>query len=244
MAEFRKVGIVGALEREIRPLMKGCERVKRSHQGRGFVFLESDNRVAVCGGIGAEAARRASEALIALYNPGLLVSAGFAGALDGSLKVGDLFCPTVVIDAADGSRSEAGGSSGQLVSFGSVAGVQQKAKLAKAYQAQAVDMESAAVAHCAGLHGIAFAAVKAISDDCEFEMPDLQRFIANDGSFASARFAMHALVRPWLWKSTWQLAANSARASRALQTHFREWEGTQAGNSVDAGIGLTVKTKC
>ncbi len=53
-----------------------------SYDGRSFVFFERDDMVVVCGGIGVEAARRAAEAVIALYHPALLQSVGFAGALD------------------------------------------------------------------------------------------------------------------------------------------------------------------
>ncbi len=54
--------------------------------------------------------------------------------------------PRLVIDAADGSRSDSGNGEGVLVSFGEVADPEQKASLAKAYGADVVDMEAAAVA--------------------------------------------------------------------------------------------------
>ena len=62
----------------------------------------------VCSGIGREAARRATEAIINLYAPVLVQSVGFAGALDPTLKVGTVLTPVCVIDAKDGSRIEAG----------------------------------------------------------------------------------------------------------------------------------------
>ena len=77
-----------------------------STRAASFVFFEQDEIVVVCGGIGAEPARRAAEAVIALYRPALVQSVGFAGALDATLRVGDIFCPAEVIDARDGSRVE------------------------------------------------------------------------------------------------------------------------------------------
>ncbi|PYV93406.1 MAG: hypothetical protein DMG90_02175 [Acidobacteria bacterium] len=151
MPESRKIGMVAALEREIRPLIASYNHVKRSYQDRTYSFFESDRVAAVCGGIGPEAARRATEAMIAIYKPEMVVSAGFAGGLDYTLHIGDVFCPELVIDASDGSRIEAGGRSGQLVTFGSIAGSQQKAKLANAYQAQAVAGER--VPGTSGRHG-------------------------------------------------------------------------------------------
>jgi adenosylhomocysteine nucleosidase len=143
-------------------------------------------------------------------------SVGFAGALDQSLRVGQLFEPRQVIDASDGSRADTGSGSGTLVSFSSVASTDQKSRLATAYLAQAVDMEAAAVAKSAEAHGLRFTAVKVISDDASFAMPPTERFVANDGGFRSGAFAFHAAVRPWLWSSVFRLARNSTRASREL----------------------------
>src|SRR6476620_6213753 len=49
-------------------------------------------------GIGPEAARRATEAVIQLYAPIMVQSVGFAGALDSTLKAGTVLTPICVID--------------------------------------------------------------------------------------------------------------------------------------------------
>src|SRR5208282_4297263 len=151
-----KVAIIAALHREVRSLVKKWASMQHEHQGRKFTFFEQDESVVVCGGIGVEAARRAAEAVIALYQPARLESVGFAGALDRSLHVGDLFTPSAVIDARDGSRVFVAGTDSRksLVTFMSVAGAQKKRYLAEAFKAQAVDMEAAAVAVAAVAHGI------------------------------------------------------------------------------------------
>src|SRR5215468_9102560 len=64
-----ELAIVAALEREILPLVRNWRVHEREHSGRRFRFFESEHCVAVAGGIGAEAARRASVAVIALYAP-------------------------------------------------------------------------------------------------------------------------------------------------------------------------------
>ena len=104
MPSTAKVAIVAALEREVRPLIKQWRSVERDYDGRKYKFFENDRAVLVCSGIGAEAARRATEAIIKLYAPVLVQSAGFAGALDPTLKVGTVLTPICVIDAKDGSR--------------------------------------------------------------------------------------------------------------------------------------------
>jgi adenosylhomocysteine nucleosidase len=226
-----KVAIIAALEREIAGLTRRWRRAPRDYEGRTFVFFESDEMVAVCGGIGLDAARRAAEAAIALYHPMLLLSAGFAGALDPTLHVGDVFGASVVIDARDGSRIEIAAGENILVSFMAVAGAEQKSALARAYSAQAIDMEAAAVAAAARAHGIPFGAVKVISDVANFEMPQTARFIDAQGRFRTAAFALFVSLRPWLWPRVTRLARNSSQAAAALTEHLQQFQRTLTESS-------------
>jgi len=216
-----KIAAVAALEREVRGLIKNCTRAPREYDGRKFMFFEQQEMVIVCGGIGLEAARRAAEAVIALYHPALVLSVGFAGALHAGLQVGDVFSPGVVLDARDGSRFEIDGGKGLLVTFMAVAGSKQKAHLAEAYNAQAVDMEAAAVAAAARVHGIQFAATKVVSDGLDFDMPETARFIGPQGEFRTASFALFVALRPWLWGRVAILARNSNEAARILAGHLK-----------------------
>jgi adenosylhomocysteine nucleosidase len=218
-----KVAIIAALEREINGLIKGWRRVEREYEGRSLVFFESDEMVVVEGGIGLEAARRAAEAVIALYHPTLLQSVGFAGALSHGLHVGDILVPSIVVDARDGSRIGIDGGDRQttLVSFMAVAGAEQKKNLAQAYAAQAVDMEAAAVAAAARVHGIRFSVTKVISDGLEFELTETARFIDPTGRFRTASFATFVALRPWLWRRVAQLGRNSRKAANLLGGHLR-----------------------
>ena len=232
-----RVAIVAALEREIRPLVKRWRINNRECGGRNLKIFENDRAVLVCGGIGAEAARRACESVITLYQPHLVISAGFAGALDPELEVGCVLKPRLVIDARDGSRTEAGSGRGVLVSFDAVANPDQKVKLRKAYCADAVDMEAAAVARGASAHGVPFAALKAISDEASFAMMPMNNFIANGGQFQSGRFVAFAAVRPWLWLRVMRLRANTDKASRAL-CRILEEHTSGAENSEKSESGL------
>jgi adenosylhomocysteine nucleosidase len=217
---MRDIALIAALEREVRPLVKSWRRVDREHAGRRFCFFESENCVAVCGGMGPEAARRAAEAATVLYAPRALYSVGFAGALNATLRVGRVIEPRYVVDAGDGSRIDAQAGSGTLVSFASVAGKEQKIKLANAYGAEAVDMEAAAVARAAEAHGLRFATVKVISDELGFPMLDVAPFTSPDGKFREATLVIHAALRPRLWPSLIRLARNSVEASRALSEYL------------------------
>ncbi len=210
-----KVAIVAAMEREIAPLVKDWPTVTKQYDGRSYKFCEKSPMVLICGGIGSEAARRAAEAVINLYHPARIISAGFAGGLESKLETGHMLTPRYVIDAKDGSRTDSGTGEGVLITYESVADVEQKAKLANAYGAHAVDMEAAAVARSAEAHGIKFLACKAISDKSDSRLPPIMRFVKN-GQFRTGGFIVHVAIRPWLWPAVIKLARNSAVASKVL----------------------------
>jgi adenosylhomocysteine nucleosidase len=232
-----KIAIVAALKREVKPLIRNWPSRERDHDGRKFKFFEKDDAVLVCGGIGSEATRRATEAIIALYAPAVVYSVGFAGALQPGSKVGDIVLPRRVLDVRDGSSSDTGEGDATLITITSVADRKQKAQLAASYNAIAADMEAAYVARGAQARGVRFAAVKVISDEIGFAMPPMQRFIAAGGSFETSRFVRFALARPWLWPALLRLAGNSSRAAQALSSylqHMIEKSTPQADASSEA----------
>jgi adenosylhomocysteine nucleosidase len=237
-----RLAIVAALEREIKPLVKNWRIVERDHEGKKrFKFFEDGAAtVLVCGGIGEHAARRATEAVINLYQPEIVQSVGFAGALDSRLTVGQVFSPSRVIDGKDGSSTRVENGNGALLSFHSIAGAEQKSKLARAYGAQAIDMEAAAVAKTAESHGIRFAATKVISDEFDFEMPSLDRFITHDGQFQPGRFAAFVAVRPWLWVRVIGLGRKSAKAAQALCHELQRQQNAGLETQPELGRSLRV----
>ncbi len=211
-----KIALVAALEREIRPLVRDWPIEARQYDGRSFKFFVQRDAVAVCGGIGAEAARRATQAVIELYRPERVLSVGFAGALVPELRVGDIVTPAKVVDNRDSGSAVCGGGKGVLVSSPVVADPAAKRKLAAAFNACAVDMEAAAVAKGASARGVRFAAVKTVSDELDFEVPVVDSAFGSDGRFHTGRFVLYVAVRPWLWLRVIRLGRNSARASEAL----------------------------
>src|ERR1700730_3740621 len=120
--QAREVAIVVALEREVSPIIRHWNLEEREYNGQKFKFFENDRAVIVCGGIGKQAARRATEAVISLYRPQAIISAGFAGALVPDLKVGTPLLVRKVIDAADGSSYDFEGGNSILMTVNEVAG--------------------------------------------------------------------------------------------------------------------------
>jgi adenosylhomocysteine nucleosidase len=226
-----KIAIVGALERELHPLVKNWQRTTVEHEGRKFTFYESSYAVVVCAGIGPEAGRRGAQAIIVQYAPTIIISAGIAGALVPELKVGETIFPAMIVDTRDGSRREtaiqtspvSSTAVGRTIVASSthIAGREQKERLARSYGAHAVDMEGAAVACAAQAHNLPFLAIKSISDEYDFDLPDLEKFIRG-AEFQTARFAVYVAVRPWLWLRVMRLARNTRMASENLCAWLRE----------------------
>lgn len=223
-----RVAIIAAMEREVAPLIRGWRVREINHGGRQYRLFENGNAVLICGGIGMEAARRATEAVIEAAHPARVMSVGFAGALNSAIKVAEVIEPRMVVNAADGVRTETGSGQGTLVSYAAVADPDQKQRLSKAYAAAAVDMEAAAVAQGAQARGVEFAVLKAISDAVDFAMPPTEGFVSRDGQFRTGRFALYVAVRPWLWGRTITLGRNSVKASRALCSAIEKYLGRES----------------
>src|SRR5258708_15398035 len=81
-------------------------------------------------------------------------------------------------------------------------------------------MEAAGVAAAARAHNVKFGAIKVISDESNFEMPQMARFIDPQGGFRTASFALFVTLRPRLWARVVTLASNSRKAARALGKHL------------------------
>jgi len=217
-----KFGIVAAMEREIGPWAKQSKRLRVAGD---VIFYEAGNAVAVCGGIGGRAASRAAEQIVDAYQPAVLVSAGFAGALKNELRVADLFLPSEVVDLESSRRFPTGKGEGILATSSTILSKAQKAQLAST-GATAVDMEAAAVAEVAQRRGLEFMAIKVISDELDFDLPEMDGFVNAGGKFRAAQFIAHVALRPRMWPVVRKLATNTARAadalSHALDTLLRE----------------------
>jgi adenosylhomocysteine nucleosidase len=221
-----KIAIIAAMEREIAPLARGWQRGTLSSGERKFMVFERDGVVVALSGIGCANAELAARAVVAQYRPTFLMSAGLAGALIRSLKVGSVFTPSVVVDAAEETeyRCTADGnhvSGGVLVSAGEIAGAEAKRELVNRFHGLVVDMEAAGVARVAQQEQIGFRCVKAISDEADFVMPPMGQFLNAAGEFQSGKFALWAALRPWQWMKVVALARNSKRATESLCNRLR-----------------------
>jgi adenosylhomocysteine nucleosidase len=106
-----RIAIIAALPGELKPLVKGWQRVATKDRGtkKWILSRDADTWIAVCAGMGADAARRAY-ANAAVDGPlDILLSVGWAGSLDPAVGPGTVQVPTVVIDAQTGERFQTQG---------------------------------------------------------------------------------------------------------------------------------------
>jgi adenosylhomocysteine nucleosidase len=205
--------IIAALPREVSALVKGWER--RELPG-GVVIYINGHAVVACAGMGAARAALAVEAAMAAVPVTALISVGLAGACDPALDVGEIVRAGVVIDGRTGERFDSAEFEQVLVTSDAIASVGEKSRLRAMFGAAAVDMEAAAVARLARVHGLKFKAIKAILDEADFEVGDLSRFSSVDGQFREGAFALHVALRPALWGKVISLGRNSSKALAAL----------------------------
>jgi adenosylhomocysteine nucleosidase len=208
----RPVAIVAAMRMELSPLLGNL----RARQVNGVALFELDQAVVAVGGIGEKCARHAAEVAIEYAQPGLLLSAGIAGAISPRLKVGEVGRIREVVNVATGDRYPTRGGEWMLATSRDISDAAEKQKLLAKYGADVVDMEGAAVAQVAKERGLEFAALKSISDDDRFAMPPLMRFVDEDGRFSNGRFLLYVALRPKWWPVLNKIRANTAIASANL----------------------------
>jgi adenosylhomocysteine nucleosidase len=225
-----QVAIVAALPREIAGLVCGT-RADTALLKRGIRLHRIPGAVVVAAGMGAARVTLAVEAALAAErSTEMLVSMGLAGACAPKLQPGSVVEANVVVDARTGERFVSAAKAGvTLATIASIAGVEEKRRLFESYGAVMVDMEAATVARLALARGLAFRAIKGISDAHDFEMKELAAFADERGQFRTAAFALHTALRPATWGRTMRLGRDSAAAVRELERRVRMAVGLAAG---------------
>jgi adenosylhomocysteine nucleosidase len=216
MKEFP--AIIAALPREVSELVRRWQ--KQELPGKISVYTNGFAVVACAGMGGARAALAVEAAMATQVAAGrpvtALISVGLAGACDPALRVGEIVRAGVVVDSMSGERFGNAQFKQVLVTEPAIASAKEKQRLFASYSASAVDMEAATVARLARGHSLYFQAIKAISDEADFEMDGLADFATHDGQFRELAFGLHAAVRPHLWRKLIALGGNSGKAVRSL----------------------------
>jgi adenosylhomocysteine nucleosidase len=221
-----RTAIIAAMPGELKPLVHGWRRKRRNGVDLWRWRFDQGEWIAACAGAGVEAATRAFAEVERAFAEAekaspvdLVISAGWAGALNEELKPGRTYFVSGVIDARSGERFRPAiwHEERWLVTSPKVADAAEKQRLAAAYGAGLVDMEAAGVARLAQMRGIPFYCIKGVSDGYMDELPDFNRFISADGKFRLIRFILFALLRPWYWLALARMGENSRVAAESIE---------------------------
>jgi adenosylhomocysteine nucleosidase len=198
-------------------------------------------RVEVGGGDPAGAARAANR-LIAKQVIGL-ISFGLAGGLNPACRPGAVIIPAAVIDAGEAFNCDRallqllGGGNGKavLASQHIAETALEKHWLFNRSGADAVDLESGAVARAASAHGLAFAVLRAIADPAERDLPPAALMALNSaGDIKISAVLGSVLRRPGQIPALLEIARDAAKARAALIGKLREIEGIRASRPLPA----------
>lgn len=187
-----------------------------------------------CAGARSDRARREADRLIA-EGAEVLVSFGVAGGLDPRLRAGDLLLPNRVEPEegpsfatdqtlVEGLREAAGKiglTAGRGTLFGSdrvIAEVAEKAALHRKSGAEAVDMESLAVAQAAQAAGVPFLVIRAVIDSAGHALPSSVIGSTDEGGRSRGGLvAARLCVRPWQIPDISRLRARLILALETLE---------------------------
>jgi adenosylhomocysteine nucleosidase len=216
------VAIIAALPGELKPLVRGWRPVvTASRTIKKWVHGSTQGEcqwIAVCAGMGAQAAGRAFAAAEIEGTIDRVISTGWAGALNRQVSAPSTFIASSVIDAQTGERFDLAQTDRNmiLVSATHVVNETEKWRLAATYGGAMVDMESAAILRLATMRGIPVCCVKAISDDLGDTLPDFNPYIDRQGQLRATPFFMHVLCRPHTWAPLLRLGRLSTAGAHQL----------------------------
>lgn len=233
--------IIAALPSELKPLVGEWKREAAPRYVSLWTHTDADGDeiIAACAGMGANAARRAFAAAEQRGKLDLVLSVGLAGSTGLGLRLGEVSAVTEIIDAQTGERFSISHSDRKLrlATVVRTADAAEKKRLAATYASPLVDMEAATVARLAAMRDLPMCCVKAVSDASDAVLPDIDRFVDEEGQLQILRFVAHLAVRPKYWSAVAALAKGSKLASanltEALQQFLRhkDWAFTNSTGS-------------
>ncbi len=228
--------IIAAMPGELKPLVspRNGPRWLRLKASKGTVLWERTHAegrwIAGCSGMGGEPAMVTLREVERYAQVDAICSVGWAGALDREMSAASVWHVAQVIDTQTGERFRTAQQKGAqtdawpvLATSPRVADAAEKIRLAATYGARLVDMEAATLARVAEGRGIPFFCLKAVSDDADARLPDLNPFIRKTGRLRMVPFLVHVAARPATWNGMMRLGRFSAQAAVHLAEAVQLW---------------------
>jgi len=239
------IAILGAVSEEIAGIKREInisDRVGLDKSEAWFGKWQGKNIVLVRTGVGRKRAQNATQQVIDKFNPEVIISMGYAGALTEGLNVGDLFvASTILSPESDSTSFEMDGPKnfkwlelaqktpppenvklkiGRLITVDMVVHTPKaKKELGSRFRAEAVEMETLEIALLARVNQIAFISIRGISDAVNHELIDCSSFLGSDGELSKLRAGWYVLTHPKSLKNAFSLRSNTQIATQNL-TNF------------------------
>jgi adenosylhomocysteine nucleosidase len=220
------LAFVAAEAREFSGLLRKAERVVKLSWPLDFarkVWLNGRAAVLVANGPGPKLAGEAVEIARRHEELSGLVSTGFCGALDPTLKLCDIFIATELGGNGYGAVAQplalARGpvKNGTLLSQDFVASTAAEKSELRKTGAAAIEMEAGAVAQKAQEYNLPFYCIRVVSDTADESLPlDFNQMRDGSGRFSVTKILTAAILRPAVFPSLMKLNKNSKAASQAL----------------------------
>ena len=236
------IAILGAVSEEIAGIKREInisDRVRLDKSEAWFGKYQGRNIVLVRTGVGRKRAQNATQQVIDKFNPEVIISMGYAGALTKGLNVGDLFVASTILSPESDSTSfemddpknlkwlELAKKTpppenvklkiGRLITVDMVVHTPKaKKELGSRFRAEAVEMETLEIALLARVNKIAFISIRGISDAVNHELIDCSSFLDSDGELSKLRAGWYVLTHPKSLKNAFSLRSNTQIATQNL----------------------------
>ena len=236
------IAILGAVTEEIAGIKREInisDRVRLDKSEAWFGKYQGRNIVLVRTGVGRKRAQNATQQVIDKFNPEVIISMGYAGALTEGLNVGDLFVASTILSPDSDSTSfemddpknlkwlELAKTTpspenvklkiGRLITVDMVVHTPKaKKELGSRFRAEAVEMETLEIALLTRVNKIAFISIRGISDAVNHELIDCSSFLGSDGELSKLRAGWYVLTHPKSLKNAFSLRSNTQIATQNL----------------------------
>ncbi|MHC1697651.1 MAG: 5'-methylthioadenosine/S-adenosylhomocysteine nucleosidase [Geobacteraceae bacterium] len=240
--EQDSIGIVMAMQEEIRPVLRRLGKHRREQAGQFPVyFFQRDGRqiVLIESGMGIKKAAAATAELLSCATPRIIISAGLGGGVRHGLNVGDIVLAGQSLALREGLTHQAGNLAneallsavheslsgrpirimdGTTVTTSSIVNKRLADQLvAKEVVNPVLDMETSAVAETAARNGIPLIAVRAISDAADEELLfSLDELTDRELNIHIGKVLMTIARKPRILPQLIRLAKNSKLAANNL----------------------------
>ena len=234
------IAILGAVSEEIAGIKREInisDRVGLDKSEAWFGKYQGRNIVLVRTGVGRKRAQNATQQVIDKFNPEVIISMGYAGALTEGLNVGDMFVASTILSPESDSNSfemddpknlkwlELAKKTpppenvklkiGRLITVDMVVHTPKaKKELGSRFRAEAVEMETLEIALLTRVNKIAFISIRGISDAMNHELIDCSSFLGSDGELSKLRAGWYVLTHPKSLKNAFSLRSNTQIATQ------------------------------